>query len=102
MSPSKLRKLSAYSEGRDAFHTAEVRDPTPNPYADDTYGNRAAAWSLGFQEERDEFVRPPTRAMRFAAAMKVEDLASAVDLMETEDDVRLILHALVERLEPPL
>jgi hypothetical protein len=125
MSPSKLRKLAAYGEGRAAFHTAEVRDPTPNPYADTRFYDKREAWSLGWEEEKAEWSRPPepmsveealaitadqVRARRektgasmprCKAEVEKEALEAAVELVTDMDDVRLILRKLVERIHVP-
>lgn len=124
MSPSKMRRTQAYSEGRAAFHTAEVRDPTPNPYAADTYGNRREAWSLGWEEEKAECaVRPPelTPVEAILASVRAVDVkaerertgegmmeikrrltkdavASAIGAAESVDDLKAILDVLVEEL----
>jgi hypothetical protein len=102
VSPSKLRKLAAYGEGCAAFHTAEVRDPTPNPYADTRFYDKREAWSLGWEEEKAECAergKPPTP---FAEAMARGDLSAALIFAHDIDSLKDVLAAVVERLERPL
>lgn len=128
MSPSKMRRSQWYQEGQTAFHCATERDPTPNPYEDDAYGDRRACWALGFQEAKEEEARrvveaTPTPVQAILASVTAESVrlewvqtgdgkgpikrrqtkaavASAIGAAETVEDLRDILDVLVEELLP--